>query len=267
MKNILDKIKSLLPCLNHSLLTLNEVFKEEDLDIDILMPIFEKILEKGKFIENYNIRTIYPIKSDFVTAYALRFYNYLDKNLYKKALNIILQLEEGSILRIYDIHRLNKSDFMKINEFGLPMYSRGGRNYTSTKHAYITIPCRKELRNKVQDLIIDKKYYTLYDAYTLVHEIGHSLDTDLSWPYLDIETLSNDEPEFIFNYTRCVFKEVITNFLESAFTKYLLENSDIPHEYIVQNSLLKFNDHLYRFRLSFFILNLNNIFENKKMLK
>lgn len=264
--NNLKNIEKLLISFNKTFINISKNLFEEDIDTDIFIDIFEKILEVSDYLCDNEISQIYPIKLEEAISLAINFYENFDHEIFKKIKNILLQVENGYVLNIYNIHSLTKNDFFKKNSFGLPKYTTHGRNYSSAGNCYIYVPTRLELHGKKQDSIIREGYCTIYDAYTLVHELGHILDTDLTLPRLQIETFTKIEAEFVFNYTRGVFCEVTTSFLESIFTQYLLKNSSIPKSYIFYNVISKYNDRVYRANLFFFILIMDELFkENDKI--
>jgi len=262
--NNLENVKSQILNFNKAFKSISDDLYDEDLDIDIFINIFERIIKDSNYLYDNEIRQTYAIKNEDAISLTLKFYEDFDSEIFERIKRIIFQIEKGTVLKIYNIHSLTKKDLLKLNKLGLPEYSIHGRNYSSSGHCFVYIPTRLELHGKYQNSIINNGYCTLYDTYTLVHELCHCLDTDLTLPCIAIDTFDKNEVEYLFNYTREIFKEVATSFIESMFSKYLLENTTIPKSYIFNHIMLKYNDRVYRANLFFFILCMDEVFKKNK---
>lgn len=119
---------------------------------------------------------------------ALEFYKNLDKELYEKVKNII---EGKSDIRFKIYNYDPKSDSEKVDDEGLPIYSKTPMFLKYYEKKILYLPCNE----------------TIEDVYVLIHELAHTLDY-----------VKND------NFTRNFLTEVTPNCVEVILRDYLLKN-------------------------------------------
>jgi len=194
--------------------------KELDIDYDLLEKALEKMLKNVGNIQTSPIDAVTPIKKEEMLKIALDFFESIDPEFHKKAIEVILQQNESIKMNIYNRHKIK--DFKKRDERGLLEYTPGGSVHTRKGLATVHIPTRNDVYSK-EEKILNKDECTLQDLYIIVHEIAHLFDMDLQDDRPTIaEFLGEDDEKSMI--TRALLCETTSISFESMLSEYLLEN-------------------------------------------
>jgi len=206
---------------------IEEVLKEKHetkLDYDLIERLVSLVLSESHFIENLMIPSVPQFTQEQLVGYAIKFYQSFGGEIYKKALNTVLQLYPNIKLNIYD--RKNPKILNRKNEFGHFEYTPAGQCCSTYGNVTLTVPLKKDYEEKNSS-----NRYSIDSLYTLVHEIAHSLDVDYEGERETILGKSLDD-------TRDYFCECTSIAFEYLLSQFLLDYSDIPKDAIQEHSIL-----------------------------
>ena len=169
---------------------------------------------------------VVTMKKEEMIKHALDFFKSIDEDLYNQAKKIILQQDKNIILNIYNLH--NVEDFSKKNKFNLQEYTHTGSVHSNNAHATIHVPIQEETPRFVSKNILKEDECFLSDLYTLVHEISHLFDFDLSTTAASKAEIASNKRRSRVKMTRELLGESTSSAFEELLTKYLLKNTNYP---------------------------------------
>lgn len=208
-------------------LAVDEIINEKmsmKLDYDFIEKSLKPIIQY-KNINDRTIPVVTKIKKEYILKIALLFFESVDSELYKKALDIILGQEKDIAMKMYNVHFIK--NFKKKDEKGFLEYTPYGVAQTRKGEALINIPTNTKI-SKEEDRIINENNCSLEDLYTVVHEISHMFDLNLEIGRPTKNEIA-DEPEvYEDNITRELTAEATAIAFERLLSEYLLERKLYP---------------------------------------
>lgn len=204
---------------------IDEVISEKNsmpINYDLLEQVLGSILKHSRYREPISFSTVVQIKKDEMLGLTLDFFKSIDERLYEEAVNTIIKKHNNIKVNIYNVHDVK--DFNQENEFGLPDYDKGGSVQSFRGKATVHVPTNIKIPAKASELI-DKDSCTLEDLYTLVHEIAHLFDLNMSYDIITGQGQNNA-------VTRELLCEATTIAFEGLLTEYLLKNTNYPKKKI-----------------------------------
>lgn len=239
-----------------NVIVMREKFLEElNKSIDVTIKEKERMkinydwIEKitGKMTQNRtNNRKKYPIanvirnncprpvelstmNTDEMIKLAVDFFKSIDENIYKLAVETILQQKEKISMYIYNIH--NIKDFSETEDNGIIKYDKDGSVMYDNGNAIVHIPLGDKKKENSDNIC------SLDDAYLLVHEISHLFDVNLedTLPKIQLREQSEKKTTIKINETRELLAETTAIAFEGLFRDYLLQNTLYSKEEILQN--------------------------------
>lgn len=226
-------------------IAIDKVIEEKesmDLDYDLLEKGLGRMIKNVRSKEVGPISVITPIKKEEMLQVTLNFFKSIDSELYKKAVNTILQQSKNIKTRIYNIHQIE--DFNKEDSFGLLKHTRNGCVQSKNGFATVNIPVREKIDSD-KEFVLNKDECTLNDLYVVVHEISHLFDLDFDLEILDGEKIA--EPKI--RITRELLGEATASSFEGMLSEYLLKNGIYSQEAIQEIDKLNINSFLQDARL------------------
>lgn len=228
---------------------IDKVIEEKDamdLDYDFIEKSLGAMIRNVKNIEVGKITVLTPIAKEEMLKVTLDFFESIDPELHKKAVDTILQQTENIKMRIYNIHKIK--DFKKRDENGVLEYTEKGSVYSSNGYATVHVPTKRELEPEEEN-ILDKNSCTLEDLYAMVHEISHLFDLDLELGKPDKEELSGGRDKRKTRITRELLGEATAISFEGMLSEYLLKNEIYSKGAIQEIANLSMNSYLNDARL------------------
>lgn len=219
--------------------------KSMNLDYNLIEKALGIMIRNVKSIDEKPIKIFTPVKKEEMLKVALDFFKSIDSELYKKAIDTILQQTDNIKMRIYNLHEIK--DFKERDERGIPEYTRGGNVHSRDGYAIVHIPTKTQL-DKKEEKILDADEGTLKDLYVMVHEISHLFDVDLELEKPDKENLTGKQ-EFKDRITQELIGEATAISFEGLLSEYLLENGIYSKEAIQEINNLNINSFLQDARL------------------
>jgi hypothetical protein len=210
-----------------------------DLDYDLLEKVLEAMIKSVRNAEVGQISVVTPIKKEEMLQVTLNFFKSIDSELYRKAINTILQQSKNIKTRIYNIHQV-KNDFDQEDNLGLSEYTRHGCVQSRNGFATVNIPIRGEIEEE-EEVVLNKDEGTLNDLYVVVHEISHLFDLDLDSERTEILGKTRGQKTEI---TRELLGEATASAFEGMLTEYLLKNKIYSQEAIQEMDKLNINSYL-----------------------
>ena len=233
--------KEQLQKLNLKLEMIQKQFDEKNIDTSLFKKIFGVLINSLSCFNNGRIYKISPIKKEQLLSKSLEFFESLDDDIYKTAINIVLQQNPNIILNMYDVKKLTKEDFKKKNEFGIEKYSRCGLNMHGYARSSIYVPYRAELKTKEEQKMLDENFATINDLYVMTHEISHLFNLDLKNETYDAYTFVDNEPKRKFNLAGEIFSETTSFAIEEMLTEHLLSGKEFSKDSILQIEIFRNN--------------------------
>ena len=230
-------------------IAIDKVIREKesmDLDYDLLEKALGAMIRNNKSIDESPITVVTPIKKEEMLKVTLDFFESIDPELHKKAVDTILQQTDNIKMRIYNLHKIK--DFKKRDEKGIPEYTRGANVYSRNGYATVHIPIKREL-NSEEEKLLNKDECTLEDLYVMVHEIAHLFDLDLDLGRPDRAEIEGKEEERKERITRELVGEATAISFEGMLSQYLLENGIYSKDAIQEIANLNMNSFLQDARL------------------
>ena len=177
------------------------------------------------------------ISTSEMVKLAVDFFKSVDEDIYKLAVETILQQKEKISTYIYNIH--NVKNFSETEENGIIKYDIEANVMYDNGEAIVHMPIGdKKNKNSGNICSID-------DSYALVHEIAHLFDANLDYTLPKIQlnepTKKKRQPIRI-NETRELLAETTAIAFEQLFKDYLLENTSYSREEILQNQRDRLKD-------------------------
>lgn len=169
------------------------------------------------------------ISTSEMVKLAVEFFKSIDEDIYKMAVETILQQKEKISMYIYNIH--NIKDFSETEENGIIKYDIEGNVIYDNESAIVHIPLGYKKDSKSGNIC------GLDDAYLLVHETSHLFDSNLEDTLPEIRLKEQDkkkERPVKINETRELLAETTAIAFEQLFMDYLLQNTSYPKEEILQ---------------------------------
>lgn len=226
---------------------IDEVIAEKNsmpIDYNLLETVLGVMLKHSRYRETTSFPTVVQIKKDEMLGLTLDFFKSIDERLYQEAVNTIIKKHNNIKVNIYNIHDIK--DFTKENEFGMLDYDRGGSVQSSRGKATVRVPTKVELSAEESNLI-DKDSCTLEDLYTLVHEISHLFDLNMSQNSEDIIKGKGKKR----SVTRELLGESTAIAFEGMLTEYLLKNTNYPKQKIRDIMKIRTNSSFFDARNSY----------------
>lgn len=235
--------------LNKLNIAIDKVIREKEsinLDYDLIEKALGIMLRNVRSVDTGKISIVTPIKKEEMLKIVLDFFKSIDSEIYKKAIDTILQQTENIKMNIYNLHEVK--DFTKKDDNGFPVYSSGAEVEYTNGFAAVHIPIKRELDSK-EEKILGKEECTLEDLYTIVHEISHLFDLDLDFGKPDRDELQGKKGKQKRRITRELLGEATAISFEGMLTEYLLEKGIYSKEAIQEMSNLTLNSLLQDARL------------------
>lgn len=232
-------------------IAIDKVIKEKEsmaLDYDLMEKALGSMVKNIKSIDKKLIEPITPIKKEEILKVTLDFFKSVDSELHKKSIDTILQQNDNIKMNIYNRHVIK--NFEKRDESGIPEYTVGANVHSRNGHATVHIPTKRELWPK-EEKLLNKDEGTLFDLYTIVHEISHLFDLDLEFGKPDKEELEGGEEKRKTRITREIFGEATAIAFESMLSEYLLANGIYSKETIKDMEISNINSYLNDARLAY----------------
>lgn len=207
---------------------IDEVITEKNsmhINYDLLEQVLDSILKHSRYRKHTSIPTVVQIKKEEMLGITLDFFKSIDEKLYEEAVNTIIKKHNNIKVNIYNVHDIK--NFNQENEFGMLDYEKGGSVQTLRGKATVRVPTKTELSTE-ESKLIDKDTCTLEDLYTLVHEISHLFDLNMSQNNKDIIKGKRKKG----SVTRELLCESTTIAFEGMLTEYLLKNTNYPKQKI-----------------------------------
>ena len=220
---------------------IDEVIAEKNsmpINYDLLEQVLGTMLKHSRYKEPTSFPTVVQIKKEEMLGLTLDFFKSIDERLYEEAVNTIIKKHNNIKVNIYNIH--NIKDFNQQNEFGMTDYEKGGSVQSSKGKATVRVPTKTELSAEESDLIA-KDSCTLEDLYTLVHEISHLFDLNMSQNSEDIIKEKGKER----SVTRELLGESTAIAFEAMLTEYLLKNTNYPKQKIQNIMKIRINSSFF----------------------
>lgn len=229
-------------------IAIDKVIREKesmDLDYDLMEKALGTMLRNVRSIDTGPICIVTPIKKREMLKVTLDFFESIDPELYKKAIDVILQQTENIKMNIYNLHEIR--DFEKRDERGIPEYTRNGNVHSRDGYAIVHVPTKTQLNQK-EEKILEADEGTLKDLYVMVHEISHLFDLDLQLEKPDKKDLVG-ELEYKDRISNELIGEATAIAFEGLLSEYLLENGIYSTEAIQEINNLNMNSFLQDARL------------------
>lgn len=211
----------------------------EKKDVQFNYEALEDIL--WKMVESQNVRPInttnvdltLPIKKEELIKVCFDFFESIDPVIAKKAKWVFLNQLDDIKTNMYDLQDIE--DFNKYDEDGVLEYTKEGSVHTRFGKTIVHLPFGRFTNDEEKK--ISKKECTLYDLYSMVHEIAHTFDlvAEESIPeIIESEADLNKGYKFNRNGAREMLVETTAIIFEKLLTDYLLNNTQYPKEAIRQ---------------------------------
>lgn len=184
-------------------------------------------VKRNRFLRPFELSTI---STDEMVKLALEFFKSIDENIYKLAVQTILQQKEKISMYVYNIH--NIKDFSETEDNGIIKYATDGSVVYDNGNAIVHIPLGDKKKENIGSIC------SLRDAYVLVHEISHLFDVNLedTLPKIRLsEQEERREKPVKINETRELLAETTAIAFEQLFRDYLLQNTLYSKEEILHN--------------------------------
>jgi len=231
--------------LNIAIDTIIEEKQSMKLDYDIIEKVLKAMI-KNRNVSNSAVSVVVTIDRNQLLSITLDFFNSIDSEFYKKAIEIILQQNNDIKINIYNVHDV--SNFKKRDEDNFVEHTPYGVVQTRNGHALVNIPTRTELEGEEEN-IVNKKDCTLEDLYAVVHEIAHLFDLNLDIGKPTKNEIAGEKETYEDNITRELTGEATTIAFEGLLSEYLLKNTAYPKAAIQQISNNRINSCLQKARI------------------
>lgn len=203
-----------------------------------------KAMIKNRDVGTRAVTVVTPIKKEEMLKTTLEFFESIDPEFYKKAIETILGKDKDIKMNIYNIHDIK--DFKERDEKDFSRYTPYGVVQNRTGCALVNIPTNSELNEKESKTINNP---TLEDLYLIVHEISHLFDLNLDIGKTTRKELAGETETYEDNITRELTAEATAIAFEGMLSEYLLKNTSYPKAAIQQISNRRINSCLQKARM------------------
>lgn len=217
-----------------------------DLDYDLLEKVLGTMIKSVRSEDVGPISVVTPIKKEEMLQVTLNFFKSIDSELYRKAINTILQQSKNIKTKIYNIHQVK--DFDQEDSLGLSKHTRNGCVQSRNGFATVNIPIREEIDDE-EEVVLNKDECTLNDLYVVVHEISHLFDLDLDLKRPDEEKILGKTRGQKTRIARELLGEATASAFEGMLSEYLLKNGIYSQAAIREIDRLNINSFLQDARL------------------
>lgn len=228
-------------------LKIDEVINEKNrvkINYELLEKVLGSISINSRHMRINNTKVQYPIKKSEMIGTTLDFFKSIDERIYDEAINIILKKNDKIKLNIYNIRKVN--DFRSKNESNMRLYEKEAGVRSLNGKATIYIPTNFEFKKEDVKLLEKKDIVTIDDLYTIVHEISHIFDLDLT-----PDIANKNTSEKVKKGTRELLGESTAIAFEWMLTDYLLKNTEYPKDEIRDIMKRRINSSLIETNISY----------------
>ena len=230
-------------------IAIDKVIKEKEsmaLDYDLIEKALGAMVRNVKSINEKPVAICTPIKKGDMKKITLDFFESIDSELHKKAIDTILQQTDNIRMNIYNIHEVK--DFSEEDELGLLKYTHNGNVESRDGFARVNVPTKRELDSQ-EEKLLSKDECALEDLYTIVHENTHLFDLDLEKGKPDRDQLQGGGGQRKERITRELLGEATTIAFEGLLSDYLSNNTNISKYAIEEMDILRLNSNLQDARM------------------
>ena len=122
-----------------------------DLDYVLMENALGKMIRNVKNIEEKSLTMLTPIKKEHMLKIVLNFFKSIDKDVYRKAIDTILNKSDNIRLKIYNVHEIK--DFDEEDEVGMMMYTRNGNIECRNGASLVNIPMRYSIKPEEENIL------------------------------------------------------------------------------------------------------------------
>ena len=210
---------------------------KHSLDYDSLEKVFLRIIDAQKIVRYSRVDKLVPMKRETMLAVALDFFQSIDNEFYRKAIDTILNQNEKIKMRLYNFHLTKKTD--ERDEFGVQIYSDGASVQTENGHSTVFVPLQKKLKKDHAEKLLNKEDGSLDDLYAVVHEIAHlfDLEEDVNSSITAEDIVKGEPHKRPKTVTGDLLKEGTSIAFEFLLSNYLLSKGGYPQSVIVDHDI------------------------------
>lgn len=237
IENFITLDEETLKDLNKTADLIIEDMGKHSLDYDSLEKVFLRIIDAQKIVRYSRVDKLVPMKRETMLAVALDFFQSIDNEFYRKAIDTILNQNEKIKMRLYNFHLTKKTD--ERDEFGVQIYSDGASVQTENGHSTVFVPLQKKLKKDHAEKLLNKEDGSLDDLYAVVHEIAHlfDLEEDVNSSITAEDIVKGEPHKRPKTVTGDLLKEGTSIAFEFLLSNYLLSKGGYPQSVIVDHDI------------------------------
>lgn len=226
--------------LNELNLKVDMVIEDMDkhrLDYDMLNQVLQEIVNAQRIVRYSRVEKLVPMTREKMLAVALDFFQSIDEEFYRKAIDLILHQNEKIKFNMYNYHLTKKS--RKRDEHGVQEYSDSACVQTENGYSTVFVPLQKKLKKDHASKLLGKQDGTLAELYVVVHEIAHlfDLEADVNSTITTEEILAGKEHVKPKTVTGDLLKESTAIAFEFLLSDYLIKKGEYPISVIVDEDI------------------------------
>lgn len=237
LENLITLDEKILESLNKKVDLVIEDMGKHSLDYGALERIYQEIISAQKIVRYSRVDKLVPMKREEMLALALEFFQSIDDEFYRKAINAILNQNDKLKMNIYNYHLTRKSD--EKDEHGVQIYSDGASVQTENGFSTVFIPLQKHLKKDHAQKLLGKEDGSLAETYVVVHEIAHlfDLEEDVNSSITGEDILEGKPHKRPKTVTGDLLKEGTAIAFEFLFSDFLLNKGGYPPSVIVDEDI------------------------------
>lgn len=237
IENFITLDEETLKDLNKTADLIIEDMGKHSLDYDSLEKVFLRIIDAQKIVRYSRVDKLVPMKRETMLAVALDFFQSIDNEFYRKAIDTILNQNEKIKMRLYNFHLTKKTD--ERDEFGVQIYSDSASVQTENGHSTVFVPLQKKLKKDHAEKLLNKEDGSLDDLYAVVHEIAHlfDLEEDANSSITAEDIVKGEPHKRPKTVTGDLLKEGTSIAFEFLLSNYLLSKGGYPQSVIVDHDI------------------------------